>query len=150
MLQSKLVIMNGPHRKTVVAAVIAHVNIARLEDEVPYAVRVVSEERTRPVAAVVADTAEIVAPMVACSGQENTITIMSGNETAEHTILLCQPDGRIVIKFLPFLRSGRAPTIAPIGCSSIVLGQQGGQAISEAIVAKAGIVAIFSEVRIIK
>ena len=63
---------NGPHRKTVVAVVVVHVGVARIEVEVPRVVRVACVERTRPVVAVVANVVELVVPTVARSGQEET------------------------------------------------------------------------------
>ena len=63
---------NGPHRKAVVAVVVVHVGVARIEVEVPRVVRVVRVERTRPVVAVRASVVELTVPTVARSGQEET------------------------------------------------------------------------------
>ena len=67
-----LVLENGPHRKAVVAVVVVHVGVARIEVEVPRVVRVVRVERTRPVVAVRASVVELTVPTVARSGQEET------------------------------------------------------------------------------
>ena len=63
---------NGPHRVTVVAVVVVHVGVARIEVEVPRVVRVVRVERTRPVVAVAACVVETAIVAVARSGQEET------------------------------------------------------------------------------
>ena len=95
-MEPRLVLVNRPHRKTVESAVVAHAGVARIQVEVPRAVRVVHEERTWPIGAFIADTAENVAPTVACSWQEKTITIRRSKKTTVHTILLCTSDGRFV------------------------------------------------------
>ena len=61
---------DGAHRLTVVAVVVVHVHVVRIEVEVPRVVRVVRVERTRPVVAVVACVVELAVPAVAGSGQE--------------------------------------------------------------------------------
>ena len=66
------VLADRPHGETVVAVVVVHVGVVRIEVEVPRVVRVASVERTRPVVAVVASIAELVVPTVARSGQEET------------------------------------------------------------------------------
>ena len=58
---------------TVVAVVVVHVGVARIEVEVPRVVRVVRVERTRPIVAVAAHIVELIVPAVAGSGQEETL-----------------------------------------------------------------------------
>ena len=68
----------GPHcsdRLTVVAVVVVHVVVVRIEVEVPRVVRVVRVERTRPIVAVRPNVVEIAIPTVARSGQEETPSI---------------------------------------------------------------------------
>ncbi len=60
------------YRLAVVAVVVVHVGVVRIEVEVPRVVRVVRVERTRPVVAVVACVVELIVPTVAGSGQEET------------------------------------------------------------------------------
>lgn len=60
-------------RLTVVAVVVVHVGVARIEVEVPRVVRVVRVERTRPVVAVAASVVKLIVPAVASSGQEETL-----------------------------------------------------------------------------
>lgn len=57
-------------RLAVVAVVVVHVVVARVEVEVPRVVRVAGVERTRPVVAVAACVVEAVIVTVAGSGQE--------------------------------------------------------------------------------
>ena len=57
-------------RLTIVAVVVVHVVVVRIEVEFPRVVRVVCVERTRPVVAVAACVVEIAIVAVASSGQE--------------------------------------------------------------------------------
>ena len=63
---------NGTNGLPVVAVVVVHVAIARIEVEVPRVVRVVRVERTRPVVAVGPGIVELTVVAVAGSGQEDT------------------------------------------------------------------------------
>ena len=67
-----LVLADRPYGKTVIAVVVVHIGVVRIEVEVPRVVRVVGVERTRPIVAVVASVVELVVPTVARSGQEKT------------------------------------------------------------------------------
>ena len=59
-------------RLTIVAVVVVHVVVVRIEVEVPRVVRVVRVERTRPVVAVAASVVEAAIVAVASGGQEET------------------------------------------------------------------------------
>ena len=122
-------------RKSIGAEVAAHVAPVRTEAEAPRAERAARVERTRPVEADAA--VEIAIFVEASGGQEETVAIRSGEESSVHTVLGRPSDGRIVVKLLPFLLGGHTPTAAPIGCGSVVLGQQSSQVVSEAVVAEA-------------
>ena len=63
---------HGSDRLSIVAVVVVHVVIVRIEVEFPRVVRVVRVERTRPVVAVRASVVELTVPTVARSGQEET------------------------------------------------------------------------------
>ena len=68
--EQRLVLSDRAYRLTVVAIVVVHVVIVRIEVEVPRVVRVVRVERTRPVVPVAACIVEAAIVAVASSGQE--------------------------------------------------------------------------------
>ena len=52
---------------------------------------------------------------------------------------------RVVEQLPPFSFGGHSPTISPVDRSRVVLRQQGGQVVGEAIIAIAGVVAVLGE-----
>ena len=136
---------HGTHTLTAVAAAVAHFVIVRTEAEAPRVVRVARVERTRPVEAVAACVEETAIAAVASGGQEETVAVRSGEESSVHAVLRRPSDGRVVVEFLPFFKGGHAPVWSPVGRGRIVLGQEGGQVIGEALVAVAGVVAVLGQ-----
>ncbi len=119
---------------TVVAAVVvAHTATARIEVEVPRVVQVVRGERTRPVVAVASSAVETAIVAVASGGQEETIAVRCGEQPSVHAVLGRPRMRRVVVEFLPFLLGGHTPVRAPVGCGSVVLGQQGGQVVASSV-----------------
>ena len=128
--EQRLVLPRRTHwsdRLTTAAIVAAHMATVRIKVEVPRAARVVRVERTRPVAAAAACTDEAAFVAVACGRQEDTIAVGGGKESAIHSVLLCPGLGGVVAKLLPLFLGGRAPAIAPVFRSRVVLGLQDGQ-----------------------
>ena len=128
----------------IVADAAAHAVIARPEVEDPRVVRV-RVERTRPVATDAACVVETAIVAVARSGQEETVAVTRSEEPSAHAVLCCPSVSRVLVQFLPFFLGGHAPICAPVGRSSIILGQQGSQVVSEAVVAVTGVAAIFGQ-----
>ena len=129
--------------------VATQVVVARIEAEAPPVVRAAHVDRTRPVAAKVANVVELVVQTIARSGQEETVAVRGGEEPAVHAVPSHPGDGRVVFQFLPLRPSGHAPVIAPVGCGCVVLGQQSGQVVGEAVVAIIGIGAVLGQLIII-
>ncbi len=111
--------------------------------------RAASAERTRPIVAAVANEIELVVPTAARSGQEETAAISGGEETSIHSILGYPSVRGVPVQLLPLVIRWHAPPVAPVGLCRIVLGQQGGQVVGEAVEAVAWIVAILGELVII-
>lgn len=124
------------------AGVVAHVVTVRIEAKAPRAVREDRVERTRPVMAVAAGIAETAIGAVASGGQEEAVAVRSSEKASVHAVLGCPCMGRVLVKLLPFCLGGHAPFIAPVGRGSIVLEQEGGQVVGEAVVAAARDVAV--------
>ena len=146
--EQRLVLRPNAHcsdRLPTAAAAEVHVVTARIEVEVPRAVRVARVERTRPIVAVAACAVEIAIEAVASGGQEETVAIRSGEESSAHAVLGRPSGGRVVVELQPFLHGRHAPVWSPIGRGGVVIGQQGGQVIGEAIVAVVGIVAVLGQ-----
>ena len=127
------------------AAVVAHADVARIEVEEPRVVRAAGVERTRPVAAVAACIDEAAIVTAAGSGKEECVAVGGGEQPTIHAVLLRPGDGCVVDQLLHLCLGGHAPAVAPVGRGSIVLGQEGGQVIGEALVAVAGIGAVLGQ-----
>ncbi len=136
---------NGPHRETEVAVVVFHEGVARNEVEDPRVAREVSVKRTRIIAAVAASAAELAAPTAARSGQKETVAVRGSKEPPVHAVLRRPCAGSVIKKLLYFLSCRHTPTCAPVGCSGVILGQQGGQSVGEAVVSIARVAAVLGQ-----
>ena len=97
-------------RLAVVAVVVVHVDVARIEVEVPCVVRVADVERTRPVVAVAACVVEAAIVTVAGSGQEeyssmiaSAVLLFSGPKEC----LKCKPTASSALCRMAILRADR-------------------------------------------
>ena len=127
------------------AKVAGHAATGRIrEAEHPRFARVVQVERTRPVAAEAAGKVEA-GVAVASGRKEEAVAVRCGEESSVHAVLVRPSNGRVLVKFLPFLFGRHAPVAAPVGRGSVVLGKEGGQVVGEAVVAVIGFVAVLGQ-----
>ena len=140
---------DGPYRYTVVAKIVARVEITRTEAQAVRDVRIVRVKRTGPVAAVGANVVEVRAAAEPRRGEKDVIAFIAGF-LADHLVTVHavyrgpSPSAvATVTKFIKFILGGHAPATAPIDVGGIVLGVKDGLAIGEAIIAIRAIVAVF-------
>ena len=124
------------HTPTVVAVVAEHVDVARIEEQVPRVVRVVRAERALPVAAVRTSVAERTIEAIPCSGQEYGVAVFfARNLAAINSILRCPLGGSIatVDKFPTLLITWHTPRWTPVHVGGIILKVKLGFVVGEAI-----------------
>ena len=83
-------------------------------------------ERTRPIDAMVC-VGKVAFDMLACSGQEENVTVARGEQPSIHAVPGRPSVGGVVYQFLKFLLGGHAPIVAPVGRGRIVTRFQDGQ-----------------------
>ena len=120
-------------RKPIDATGVRQAQFARIEDEAKRVVRVVRDERTRPVAAIAASFLERTTPKVAGGREKKAVAVRASEAATFHTVLCCPLAGGIVHHFLPLYKGGGTPSV--VGGGGIVAGLQDGQVVGETVVA---------------
>ena len=136
--------MDGPNTEATAAAVADNAATVRIKVKVPRIVRGIGVKRPRPVDANRSSVVKLSIHPETSSGKEKSLAVLLRGEKAASNAVLRDPlVGGICKQLVPLGLARRVPAAAPFGYGGIILGQQGGQVVGEAVEAILGIIAVF-------